>query len=94
MVISFDELKPAIRVLSIIRHAHPTLPVLVRCKDQVELEELRKFSATKIIAETFEESLALSYYLLRAIRIPTDTIFHLMEKVRGDGYNMLQLTFH
>lgn len=93
IVISFDKLKPAIRVLTLIRSNQTTIPILVRCKDQAELEELTKYKPTKIIAETFEESLTLSKYLLQSIKMSSNKISALLDKARSQDYDLLRRIF-
>jgi len=90
VVISFDILKPTIKVLSLIRQHSPDLPVLVRCKDQNEILELRKYHPYKIIAETFEESITLSQHLLELIKIPENRVTELLQTVRKKDYDMLR----
>jgi monovalent cation:H+ antiporter-2, CPA2 family len=93
LVISFDKIKPAIRVLSMARREHKDLPIIVRCKDQRELEELKKYGATEIVAEIFEESLTLSQHLLQCIEMPTQKISDLLEEVRSKDYGLLRRIF-
>lgn len=93
IVISFDSLKPAIRVLSMARRAYRNLPILVRCKDESEIIELKKYGATKIVAEIFEESLTLSQHLLQLIEMPVKKISELMEEVRNKDYDFLRRIF-
>lgn len=93
VVISFDALKPAIRVLSIVRQTHPTLPILVRCKDQDELEALKKYHPTKIIAETFEESVTMAEHLLEILKLPLTIIDSLKAQARSKDYEILRKVF-
>lgn len=93
LVISFDNLSPAIRVLALARRAHRNLPILVRCKDQDELMQLKKYGATKIVAEIFEESLTLSQYLLQEIQVPVKEVSALMAEVRNKDYDFLRRVF-
>lgn len=90
IVISFDKLKPAQKVLSIIKEERLQLPVIVRCKDQFELEELKKYQPTTIIAETFEESISLTESLLNAISVPQKEIDNLIKQARNKDYDILR----
>jgi CPA2 family monovalent cation:H+ antiporter-2 len=93
IVISFERVKLAIKILSMVRQIHPTIPILVRCKDGRDLTELKKYGATRVIAETFEESLTLSYHLLQLIQIPGLVISELIQNVRNNDYALFQKVF-
>lgn len=93
LVISFDDIKASMKTLSMARQIYPSLPILVRCKDEAELSELKKYGATKIIAEIFEESITLSQHLLQLIQMPTKKIHELMQEVRSKDYDMLRRIF-
>lgn len=90
LVISFDDINPSKNVLSMVRKSHSTLPTLVRCEDQIELEELKKFSPTNIVVEKFEESLMLSEILFQLINVPTKDIVDLIKLARSHDYKMLR----
>lgn len=93
IVVSFDKLKPTQKVLSMVREEFPTLPIFVRCKDQIELEELKKYQPTKIVAETFEESLSLAQYLLSVLSFSENKIHALMAQARRNDYDILRKVF-
>ncbi len=93
LVISFDDVNASVKTLSMARQLYPHLPILVRCKDEAELTELKKHGATKIIAEIFEESITLSQHLLQLIEMPAKKILELMQEVRSKDYDMLRRIF-
>ena len=89
LVISFNDLKATTEILSMVRRSHPKLPILVRCRDETELKQLRRFGATQIIAELFEQSITMSHHLLNLIDIPVKRIHELMQELRSEDYNLL-----
>lgn len=93
LVISFNDMPSTIKILSMVKHSHPTLPILVRCRDEAELQQLKHYGATEIIAELFEESLMISHHLLNLIHISPQKIEDLIEEVRSKNYDLLQKTF-
>lgn len=93
LVISFNDLHSAIRILSIVRPKLPHLPIIVRCRDNYELRILKEQGATQVIAELFEESLTLSYHLLQLVNISPSKIAELMQEVRKKDYDLLQKIF-
>ena len=93
LVISFNDLRSTIKILSMVKHSHPHIPTLVRCRDEAELKQLREYGATEIIAELFEESLTLSHHLLHLINIPTNKVTALIQEVRRQDYDLLHKVF-
>jgi CPA2 family monovalent cation:H+ antiporter-2 len=93
LVISFEDLKAATRILSIVKHTHPKLPIVVRCRDEFELKQLKSFGAKYIIAELFEASLTISHQLLTVLGIPPEQIHALIQEGRSKDYDMLQRVF-
>jgi CPA2 family monovalent cation:H+ antiporter-2 len=93
LVISFNDLRAAIRILNMVRPRYPHLPILVRCHDEYELKILKEQGATEVIAELFEESLTLSHHLLHLINISTQKISEIMKEVRSKDYDILKKVF-
>lgn len=93
LVISLENLRASKKILSIVRQSHPNLPILVRCRDDVELIKLKSYGATYVIAEIFEESLTMSHYLMQIIKVPNTKITELMKEVRSKDYDLLQRVF-
>ncbi|HSW92969.1 MAG TPA: cation:proton antiporter [Gammaproteobacteria bacterium] len=93
LVISFNDLRAAIRILSMVKPKYPSLPVLVRCHDEHELKILSEHGATQVIAELFEESLTLSHHLLHLIDVSSQKISEIMQEVRNKDYDMLKKVF-
>lgn len=93
LVISINHLQTTINILSTIRNKYPNLPILVRCRDDKELQQLKKFRATRIIAEIFETSLTLSHHLMRLINMPAEKASALLQRVRDKDYDLLHKVF-
>jgi CPA2 family monovalent cation:H+ antiporter-2 len=93
LAISFSDFKTATKILSLVRQTHPKLPILVRCRDEFELRQLRSLGAKYIIAELFETSLAISHHLLTTLGIPASQVHALIQEGRSKDYDMLQRVF-
>lgn len=93
LVISFNDLRTSIKILSMARTAHPKLPIIVRCKDEVELSILKQYNATRVIAETFEEGLSLTHHLFEIMEVPARKISELIQSVRNEDYDLLRKIF-
>lgn len=93
LIISISDHRIAIKILSMVRHRFPNLPILVRCRDQSELKQLKKLGATHVIAELFEASLTLSHHLLEILRISNEKVTELIQEIRNSDYDLLQQIF-
>jgi CPA2 family monovalent cation:H+ antiporter-2 len=93
LVISFNDLRSTIKILNMVRHTHPHTPTLVRCRDEIEIKQLRNLGATEIIAEIFEESLTLSHHLLHLLNLPAHKVMALISEARHQDYDLLSKVF-
>ena len=93
IVISFNDLRSTLKILGMVKHSYPHLPILVRCRDETELKLLKKYGATRVIAELFEESLTLSQHLLNLLNISMHKISELLQEMRSEDYDILQRVF-
>ncbi|WP_367607111.1 cation:proton antiporter [Legionella sp. W05-934-2] len=93
LVICFNDLHAAINIIEQIRRQNATIPILVRCKDESDYEELKQSGATKVVTEVFEESLSLASYLLELIHVPEKKIMKLMQEIRDKNYALLYQVF-
>jgi len=93
IVISFNDVAAATNMLSLMQTMNIKIPSLVRCKDEVEFEQLREHGATKIVTEVFEESLTMTNHLLRILHIPQNKIHSILHKARENDYQILMRVF-
>lgn len=93
LVICFNNLRAASKILHTVRQHHRTLPIIVRCKDDVELKKLRSLGATHVIAESQEESLMMTFQLLLALQIPWKKAANFIKNVREKHADLLEEIF-
>lgn len=93
VLISINDLRSSIKILSMIRQTHPDMPVIVRCQDEVELMYLKQYGATRVIAETFEEGLSLTHHLFEIMQVPSRKISEMIQDVRNEDYHILRKIF-
>lgn len=93
LVISLSDHSAATRILSIVKQNYPKLPIIVRCRDEVELKQLKELHPSQIIAELFEASLSISYHLLHFLNLPQSKIAAAIQDVRNSDYDLLQKVF-
>lgn len=93
LVISFDDTALAKKILEQVHNHKPLLPTLVRCKNEVELTQLKDAGATQLIVANHEESLMLTYCVLLALDIKRIDASEFIRNVREKHYALLEQVF-
>jgi CPA2 family monovalent cation:H+ antiporter-2 len=93
LVISYFKVSTALKILEHVKKMRPDLPVLVRTRDDAELERLQAAGATEVIPETLESSLMLASHLLHVLHVPMSHILRKIQEVRTHRYSLLRSVF-
>ncbi len=94
LIISIDDSSSAMKILANCKKHYPDLPVLVRAKDDSNLEELQQAGATEVVPETVETSLMLGAQMLTLLELPVSRILKVIQEARSDRYKILRAYFH
>ncbi len=94
LVISFDDYSRSMKILEQVKRLWPELPVLVRTRDDANLDGLQQAGATEVVPETLEASLMLASHLLLLLNVPVSRIVRSVQEVRSSRYQMLRGFFH
>ena len=94
LVISYDDVHSALKIISQVRLMRPDIPILVRTADDANLDKLQQAGATEVIPETLEASLMLASHVLVLLQVPVTRILRHVQGVRKDRYRMLRGFFH
>ncbi len=94
LVISFDDISRTMKILQQVKRLWPDLPVLVRTRDDANLDALQQAGATEVVPETLEASLMLASHLLLLLNVPVSRIVRNVQEVRSTRYQMLRGFFH
>jgi CPA2 family monovalent cation:H+ antiporter-2 len=94
LAVSFENVSSALRILEITRHLRPDMPVIVRTRDDADLERLNAAGATEVVPESLEGSLMMGSHLLLLLGVPMSRIVRHVRDVRTDRYRMLRGFFH
>jgi len=78
------------RILELIHRINRNISVLVRAKDDSELEILQKLGATEIVPDTMETTLVLSSHLLLLVEMPASQVKSIINTARINRYPMLR----
>lgn len=90
VVVSFTELRAAIKVLAHVRSVNPNLPTIVRTRDDGTLERLTEAGATEVVPDTFESSLMLASHALLMTGVPMRRVLNQVRGVRNERYRLLR----
>ncbi|HEV2333306.1 MAG TPA: cation:proton antiporter [Gammaproteobacteria bacterium] len=93
VVISYFKVSTALKIIEHVKKLRPDIPILVRTRDDSELEKLQEAGATEIIPETLESSLMLASHLLHVLHVPMTRILRKIQEVRSHRYSLLRSVF-
>ena len=94
MVVTFIDTEAALRVLTYAREFNPAMPVIVRTRDEGDLDRLLAAGATEVVPDTFESSLMLASHALVLLGVPLRRVLHRIQDVRSHRYILLRGFFH
>ncbi len=94
LVITFADTRVALAVLAQTQTLRPDLPVLVRTRDDADIEQLRAAGATEVVAEVMEASVMLASQTLMLAGVPLNRVLREMREMREQRYELFRGFFH
>ncbi|MFZ6773164.1 monovalent cation:proton antiporter-2 (CPA2) family protein [Undibacterium sp. SXout7W] len=94
LVVTYTSTASALKVLHFVNELNPSLPVIVRSHDDVDLDKLRAAGATEVVPELMEGSLMLASHALVMLGIPLRRVVHRVQAARDARYESLRGFFH
>ncbi len=94
VVVTYVEVQGALKVLDHARTHAPQVPVIIRTRDDHDLERLRAAGAAEVVPEAIEGSLMLASHALALVGIPMRRVIRVMRNQRDARYNLLRGYFH
>ena len=89
LVIAVDKTDIALLILKEARRYNPTVPILVRTRDDSQLVELKDAGASEVVPELLESSLMLASHALIMLGLPGQQVQDRVDQVRHDRYRLL-----
>jgi len=77
-------------VVTLARALAPDIPIYVRTHYVLEVDALERVGATKVVAEEFESTLALTAATLRHFGAPEESIARFTMELRDEGYEFMR----
>jgi len=90
MVIAISDAAATQRTVQLARALHPSLPILVRTKYVLEIDELYRLGADEVIPEEFEASVEVVNRTLRRVGIPGNLIARELREIREERYGVFR----
>jgi len=94
VVITYIDTTSALKVLANIREHAPSVPVVVRTLDDVNLTKFQAAGATEVVPEAIEASLMLASHALALVGVPMRKVLRLVQDQRDARYSLLRGYFH
>jgi CPA2 family monovalent cation:H+ antiporter-2 len=94
VVVTFADTAAAIRVLAHVHEINPSVPVIVRARDESDIERLTAAGASEVVPEAFESGVMLASHALVWVGVPLSRVMRRMTQVRGEQYRLLRGLFY
>jgi len=90
LVVSFVDTPAALRTLARAHEVNPSLPVIVRTRDDGDFDRLSGAGAAEVVPDTFESSLMLASHAMLMIGVPVRRVVGQLRKMRAERYRLLR----
>ncbi|MGQ0654943.1 MAG: monovalent cation:proton antiporter-2 (CPA2) family protein [Betaproteobacteria bacterium] len=94
VVVTFADTAQSVRVLTHIHELNPSVPVIVRARDESDMERLTAAGATEVVPEAFESGVMLASHTLVLVGVPLSRVMRRVSAVRDQQYSLLRGLFH
>jgi CPA2 family monovalent cation:H+ antiporter-2 len=93
VIITVPSQRAALQILAAVREQAAEVPILVRARDDSQLDLLLRTGATEVVPETLEASLMLASHMLTLLKVPIGRVVRKVQNIRGDRYAILRSVF-
>jgi len=94
VVVSYHDTLSALKILHLVQEHAPKVPVIVRTRDDTDIERLQAAGATGVVPETIEGSLMLASHALALVGVPMRRVIRVVQDQRDARYGLLRGYFH
>jgi CPA2 family monovalent cation:H+ antiporter-2 len=94
LVVSYNDLHSALKVIHFAHALNPRLPIIVRTQDDADLDKLLAAGATEVVPEIMEGSLMLGSHALVLLGVPLARVVKRVREARDSRYRLLRGYFH
>jgi CPA2 family monovalent cation:H+ antiporter-2 len=90
LVVSYADTESALKILHLVRHLRPGLPVVVRTVDDADIDRLKEAGAAEVVAEILEGSLMLASHALMLLGVPLNRVLRRIRETREQRYDLFR----
>lgn len=90
LVVTYNDVAAALKVLHHAHELNPSLPVIVRTRDDSGLERLERAGAAEVVPDTFESSLMLASHAMVMLGVPVRRVLAQIRAMRAQRYRLLR----
>ncbi len=90
IVVTFRSVQESIKVIQQIEELNPGIPILVRARDDAEMNKLILAGATQVVPEKAEGSVMLAAQVLSLVGVPLRRVMRRASEAREDRYGKLR----
>lgn len=90
LVVSYADTVSALKILNHVRTLRPELTVVVRTRDDSDIDILKEAGATEVVAEVQEGSLMLASHAMMFMNISTGRILRRIRQTREERYSLFR----
>jgi CPA2 family monovalent cation:H+ antiporter-2 len=94
LVVSYVDTVSALKILSHVQALRPELSVVVRTRDDADIDLLKNAGATEVVAEILEGSLMLASHVLLLLNVSSGRILRCIRRTREQRYQLFRAFFH
>ena len=90
VVVTYADTASALRVLHQVHELRPEAPVIVRLRDERDLDRILQAGAAEAVPEAIESSMMLASHALLLAGLPLSRVVRRIQQVRGMRYHLLR----
>lgn len=90
LAITYTDTASALKILRHVGELRPALPVVVRTRDESDIDRLKSAGAVEVVAEILEGSLILASTTLMLLGVPLNRVLQRMRETREQRYSLFR----
>ena len=90
LVISYADVGSALKILALVNDLRPNLPVVVRTRDDNDIDRLKEAGAAEVVPEIMEGSLMLASHALMLTGVPLNRVLRRIRETREQRYGLFR----
>src|SRR5690606_4418985 len=90
LLVATDDSVSAFAIIQNARALRTDVPIMVRTRDEQQVDALRKAGATEVVPETLEAGLMIASHVLLMLNVPIGRVFRMIQAQRAEKYRLLR----